>query len=112
MMTSELMSCPKCGDRCERDSVDVGVGVIRGPYGCPSKAQLQVRPRYTKSRDCASASRPQRSERWSALAAIMSSLLGPRRSQRRTYGSKGVHEDLGARPVEARVLSLRCMADD
>lgn len=30
------MQCPKCGeDGCERDSVDVGVGVIHGPYGCP-----------------------------------------------------------------------------
>lgn len=26
--------CPKCGERCDRDSVDVGVGVIHGPYGC------------------------------------------------------------------------------
>lgn len=30
------MKCPKCNDDCERDSVDVGVGVIHGPYGCPS----------------------------------------------------------------------------
>lgn len=30
------MSCPGCGhvDCLERDSVDVGVGVIHGPYGC------------------------------------------------------------------------------
>lgn len=28
------MNCPKCGEECERDSVDVGVGVIYGPYGC------------------------------------------------------------------------------
>ena len=28
------MKCPKCGGQCDRDSVDVGVGVIRGPYGC------------------------------------------------------------------------------
>lgn len=29
------MSCPKCGRDCWRDSADVGVGVIYGPYGCP-----------------------------------------------------------------------------
>lgn len=29
------MKCPKCGDDCWRDSCDVGVGVIYGPYGCP-----------------------------------------------------------------------------
>ena len=27
--------CPKCGEDCDRDSVDVGVGVIHGPWGCP-----------------------------------------------------------------------------
>ncbi|NKJ03107.1 hypothetical protein FHT29_000052 [Rhizobium sp. SG741] len=26
--------CPRCGDGAWRDSVDVGVGVIHGPYGC------------------------------------------------------------------------------
>ena len=26
--------CPKCGEECSRDSVDVGVGVIYGPWGC------------------------------------------------------------------------------
>ena len=30
------MFCEKCGDECFRDSVDVGVGVIHGPYGCPN----------------------------------------------------------------------------
>jgi hypothetical protein len=29
------MKCPKCGEECHCDSVDVGVGVIHGPYGCP-----------------------------------------------------------------------------
>lgn len=29
------MNCPKCNEICERDSVDIGVGVIHGPYGCP-----------------------------------------------------------------------------
>ena len=28
------MKCPKCNEPCDRDSVDVGVGVIHGPYGC------------------------------------------------------------------------------
>jgi hypothetical protein len=29
------MKCPKCNADCSHDSVDVGVGVIHGPYGCP-----------------------------------------------------------------------------
>ena len=28
------MDCPKCGEECYRNEVDVGVGVIHGPYGC------------------------------------------------------------------------------
>lgn len=28
------MNCPKCGEDCCRDEVDVGVGIIYGPYGC------------------------------------------------------------------------------
>lgn len=28
------MKCPKCNDDCDRDSVNVGVGIIYGPYGC------------------------------------------------------------------------------
>ncbi len=28
------MICPNCGDSCERDEVDVGVGVVTGPWGC------------------------------------------------------------------------------
>ena len=26
--------CPNCGCECERESVDVGVGIIYGPWGC------------------------------------------------------------------------------
>lgn len=29
------MKCPKCEADCQHDSVDVGVGVIHGPWGCP-----------------------------------------------------------------------------
>jgi hypothetical protein len=29
------MNCPKCGEECWRDSVDVGVGYQYGPWGCP-----------------------------------------------------------------------------
>lgn len=28
------MVCPNCGDQCGRDEVDVGVGIINGPWGC------------------------------------------------------------------------------
>ena len=30
-----MMKCPECGDEAWRDEVDVGVGIIYGPYGCP-----------------------------------------------------------------------------
>ena len=34
-MTGEKpMKCPKCGEECMRESVDVGVGTIHGPWGC------------------------------------------------------------------------------
>lgn len=29
------MDCPKCKGDCWQDSVDVGVGTIYGPWGCP-----------------------------------------------------------------------------
>ncbi len=29
------MICPKCGYEAYRDSVDVGVGIMYGPWGCP-----------------------------------------------------------------------------
>ena len=30
----ETCDCPHCGEPCDRDSVDVGIGVIHGPWGC------------------------------------------------------------------------------
>ena len=32
-MTETLM-CPDCGEECDRDEVDVGVGTIYGPWHC------------------------------------------------------------------------------
>lgn len=32
---NERFQCPKCGEECWRDEVDIGVGVIHGPHGCP-----------------------------------------------------------------------------
>lgn len=30
------MKCPACGsEECWREEVDVGVGIIHGPWGCP-----------------------------------------------------------------------------
>jgi hypothetical protein len=40
--------CPKCNTRCDRDEVDVGVGVIFGPYGCPN-CDWSEDPRYDLS---------------------------------------------------------------
>lgn len=42
------LDCPKCGEGCYRDSVDVGVGVIHGPFGCPSCGWSED-PRYDSS---------------------------------------------------------------
>jgi hypothetical protein len=28
------MKCPECGEDCDRDSVDIGVGIQYGPWGC------------------------------------------------------------------------------
>lgn len=34
---TESDPCPRCGEsELYRDSVDVGVGIIHGPYGCPN----------------------------------------------------------------------------
>jgi hypothetical protein len=29
------MKCPNCTRECWRDSADVGIGVMYGPWGCP-----------------------------------------------------------------------------
>lgn len=31
----EHFFCPNCQTECARDDVDVGVGIIYGPWGCP-----------------------------------------------------------------------------
>lgn len=28
------MICPRCGNTCDRDEVDVGIGILYGPWGC------------------------------------------------------------------------------
>lgn len=38
-------ACPKCGEECWRESADVGVGVIYGPYGCTACGWSED-PRY------------------------------------------------------------------
>ena len=30
------MTCPKCDSVCDRDYVDVGIGVVCGPWFCPN----------------------------------------------------------------------------
>lgn len=49
----ETQKCEKCGAECYRDEVDVGVGVIYGPWGCPncgwsesSDYDVSAGPRY------------------------------------------------------------------
>jgi len=33
-VTRDHEDCPHCGAACDREEVDVGVGVIHGPLGC------------------------------------------------------------------------------
>lgn len=36
-MSAEVKLCERCGDdQCWRDEVDVEVGIIYGPWGCPT----------------------------------------------------------------------------
>lgn len=43
----DSVTCPKCGEECDRDEVDVGVGVIYGPWGCACGWSSD--PRYDSS---------------------------------------------------------------
>lgn len=36
--------CPKCGGELVRDEVDIGVGVMLGPAGCPDCHWMEKRP--------------------------------------------------------------------
>ena len=40
------MTCPMCGEECDRYSVNVEVGIIHGPYGC--YCGWSEDPRYNK----------------------------------------------------------------
>jgi hypothetical protein len=44
------MKCEECGGDCYRDEVDVGVGVIYGPWGCPgcgwSESSIYTHPQH------------------------------------------------------------------
>lgn len=40
--------CPKCGDECWRNEVDVGLGIIYGPWGC-SSCGWSEHPDYDRS---------------------------------------------------------------
>ena len=35
MSSSETCDCPHCGEACDREEVDVGVGTVYGPWRCP-----------------------------------------------------------------------------
>lgn len=34
-MSNYEHQCPACGGGCCRESADVGIGIIYGPWGCP-----------------------------------------------------------------------------
>lgn len=39
----DSIKCPKCEYPCERESVDIEVGIIHGPYGCPACGWSEMR---------------------------------------------------------------------
>lgn len=49
------MNCPNCDHECYRDTVDVGVGILEGPWGCPcgwsedERYNLLDGPKFTKN---------------------------------------------------------------
>ena len=45
----ERLICPHCGELCDHDEVDVGVGVMHGPWGC-ANCGWSENPKYD-SRD-------------------------------------------------------------
>lgn len=54
MSSGEHHNCPACGEDCYRESADVGVGVIFGPWGCPcgwsedERYNLLTSPKFTE----------------------------------------------------------------
>ena len=44
-MSSVQYDCPHCATACDRESADVGVGVIYGPWGC-SNCGWSENPEY------------------------------------------------------------------
>jgi hypothetical protein len=49
-------TCPKCGEECNQDEVDVGVGIIYGPLGCYS-CGWSDNPEYDSSEGSSPASK-------------------------------------------------------
>ena len=47
-MDSNTGVCPKCSDETWREEVDIGLGVIHGPFGCSSCGWSED-PRYDSS---------------------------------------------------------------
>lgn len=52
-MDHQELKCPECSEPCRQDSVDVGVGVIYGPWGC-SNCGWSEDPQY----DCSEGKLP------------------------------------------------------
>ena len=73
-MTVEIdeKTCPNCGNPdCWRDEVDVGVGVIYGPYGCP--CGWSADSRYDRSKGASAAQRESPSryvDQWGGSIAV------------------------------------------
>ena len=44
----ERQTCPRCGAECVRDEVDIGIGVMCGPWGCGDCGWSEY-PEYDRS---------------------------------------------------------------
>ncbi len=51
VLMSAYEACPKCGADCWRESADVGVGIIYGPWGCPECCWSEVGAAVKRLRD-------------------------------------------------------------
>jgi len=50
-MDEDDYACPACGGACDRDEVDIGVGVLCGPWGCSCCGWVEGYPIVTRIED-------------------------------------------------------------
>lgn len=56
-------TCPKCSETLYREEVDVGVGIITGPYGCSACGYSEA-PEYDRTSGTNDATQGGAADRW------------------------------------------------